>query len=358
MEVGPLHLSVVRGPDSEGRWYWRARDAARETVWTGWATRQEALREARTQAGLAEPPLELRTLGELLHAWAAARREDPTLSEVTQENYTQGVAHPMRLLGALPLGQVKLPALEGYRNTRLGEGAAPRTVAAELRLVRIAWRWALRREHLTGAPLPSVPLKVRGYVLNHRTPTEAEVRAVLARIHDPSARLAVQILASTGARIGEVLALRLRDIDLSAGLLHLHGKSGARTLPLTPGLRRLLAPRVGRGAGRLLRVSARTVRATLATACEAAQVPVFTPHGLRRLVVTRLCRAGIDPALAAAVTGHSVEVMLTAYRTVDPEETARGVRQAGLGQRLSSAARGGQGRALAQNGAQVAKAGL
>ena len=27
IDLGDLHVSIVRGPNAEGRWYWRARDA-------------------------------------------------------------------------------------------------------------------------------------------------------------------------------------------------------------------------------------------------------------------------------------------------------------------------------------------
>jgi hypothetical protein len=53
IDLGDLHVSIVRGPNAEGRWYWRARDADRATVWTGWATRDEAAREGA--AILAKP---------------------------------------------------------------------------------------------------------------------------------------------------------------------------------------------------------------------------------------------------------------------------------------------------------------
>jgi hypothetical protein len=53
IDLGDLHVSIVRGPNAEGRWYWRARDADRATVWTGWATRDEAAREGA--AVLAKP---------------------------------------------------------------------------------------------------------------------------------------------------------------------------------------------------------------------------------------------------------------------------------------------------------------
>lgn len=78
--------------------------------------------------------------------------------------------------------------------------------------------------------------------------------------------------------------------------------------------------------------ASQVVRDRLRRACKAASVPVFTPHGLRRLVVDRMARGGVDVATAASLTGHSVEVMLRYYRQVSDEDRRRAVLAAGLGQ--------------------------
>jgi hypothetical protein len=52
---------------------------------------------------------------------------------------------------------------------------------------------------------------------------------------------------------------------------------------------------------------------------------------LRRLVVDDLIRSGIEPATAAKLTGHSVEVMLRRYRKVSEEDRVLAVTQAQLG---------------------------
>lgn len=77
--------------------------------------------------------------------------------------------------------------------------------------------------------------------------------------------------------------------------------------------------------------ASQVVRDRLRRACKAADVPVFTPHGLRRLVVDRMARGGVDVATAASLTGHSVEVMLRYYRQVSDEDRRRAVVAAGLG---------------------------
>lgn len=68
--LGDVRLSVVRGPRADGLWYWRARrSGARDTLWSGWATREEAIAQAErlVSEGLPAPAPQLRadTLAEL-----------------------------------------------------------------------------------------------------------------------------------------------------------------------------------------------------------------------------------------------------------------------------------------------------
>ena len=350
-EIGGLHLSVLRGPNDDGLWYWRARDAERKTVWTGWASRADAIRALRELAGEPEPPPTLVTVEDLLRVWVAERARDPALSPVTKHNYNKLSASPIRWLGALPLTKLDQAALEGFRNARLGEGRSPRTVRHELKVVRLAWRWAIGRELVQGAVLPFVRVKLRGYVQNHRTPTEAEVAEVLGHMSG-EAQLGAQVLAVTGARLSEALSLRRCDVDLDRGRLHVVGKVGKRTIPLTPGLRRLLQGRADATTERLLVTFDHALRIAVRAACAKAGVPHFTLHAIRRMAVDRLNRAGVDAKVAAAVTGHSVEVMLSVYRSVSAEDKAKGVRQAGLGQRMVAKGEAGQPASGAQAGAQ------
>ena len=69
----------------------------------------------------------------------------------------------------------------------------------------------------------------------------------------------------------------------------------------------------------------------LRAACARAGVPRFTPYGLRRSAVDAMARAGVDVATAAAITGHSPEVMLRLYRTVTADDRRRAIAMAGLG---------------------------
>lgn len=149
------------------------------------------------------------------------------------------------------------------------------------------------------------------------------------------AGLVVRLLAMTGARVSEVCDLVPDSLDLMCGILHLGSKTGRRGSPLPAELVEALRDRVADGRPRLLdrpRESAsQVVRDRLRRASKAAGVPVFTPHGLRRLVVDRMARGGVDVGTAASLTGHSVEVVLRYYRQVSDEDRRRAVVAAGLG---------------------------
>lgn len=339
-----LTLSVVRGPRDDGRYYWRARTAGGgSTLWTGWATREEAARQGAQL--LVTPPApapepRLGTIADLLEVWLDFQGTNPNLRDSTRQLYAKYARHLRRVLGKLPVEDLKLATMEGYRDLRLKEGAAPRTVSQELVGLRAAWNHASRSGQVPPRLLPEVRVKVRGYVLNHRTPTEAEVAALLPYLR-PEHALALHLLTATGARIGEIVYLRRKAIDLPTRLIHLDGKTGPRTFPLTEDLEALLQGRLD-GTDRPLldlpRHADQAIRAAIARACARAGVPPFTPHGLRRLAVVRMAQAGVDVATAATITGHRPEVMLGTYRTVRPEELLEAMLRAGLDSVLEGAA--------------------
>ena len=66
-------------------------------------------------------------------------------------------------------------------------------------------------------------------------------------------------------------------------------------------------------------------------ACERAGVRRFTPHALRRAAVDAFMRAGVDIGTAAAITGHSPQVMLKYYRQATDEDCRRAITVAQLG---------------------------
>jgi integrase len=343
IDLGDLHVSIVRGPNAEGRWYWRARDADRATVWTGWATRDEAAREGA--AILAKPKASATsaiqtetasTMGEVLNSWWRVIEGDTVLRASTKRGYLCRRQWLTRHFGDVTVGGMNQAALQAYLAKRIAGGAAQRTIRGEFISLRHAWRLGIERGLIPNRPLPSLKLRIdpKVYVANHHTPTEDEVTRALVELPSEVA-LTVQLLVATGARLGEALGLRRYSLDRARGTLRLDGKTGPRDFPVTEGLLSLIGDRLDGTDAPVLNFDVKQigdrVRVQISRACARAGVPEFTPHGLRRMAVDRMARAGVEPSVAASITGHDPIVMLKHYRAVSDDDLRLVAKQADLG---------------------------
>jgi integrase len=338
--VGSLSYGVVRGPNAEGAWYWRARRADGTTAWTGWATRAEVI----LQSGHIDPTPVTRvsTIADVLRRWLDARANDPQLersSWIRNERMVRGL---IALVGEEAVTAIDYLVMDRVYSSLLGKGHTPRGASAHQRVLRMACAWAAEQGLITPILVPVTRARSSPRVNNDYTPTEREAAAVLRVTFGPT-RLAIALLAVTGARVSEIMSLRRCAIDLEGGWLSLDGKTGPRRFPIPSELTPLLPPPAHETQTLLFpwgmrRPEDRVYRA-LSAACLQLKQPEFTAHGLRRMVVNRLLRQGVDLKVAAELMGHSPEVMLTHYRRVSQEDKAAGVSKAGLGEALPVAAR-------------------
>ncbi|MCB9764982.1 MAG: tyrosine-type recombinase/integrase [Alphaproteobacteria bacterium] len=337
-EIGDVRISVVRGPRHDGRWYWRGRrKGRRDTLWTGWATRREAMAVVATLVvnGLPEPepatPV-VETMEHLLSAWVERQELRADLAPATLTHYTVCARHLVTWLGDLAPRSISRDTLERYRDERLREGASPRVILQEFKRLRSAWIWGTDCRLIHAGPLPKVTVRVVGYRINHRTPSPEDVNRVLDHLSG-DCRLAVRLLAATGARISEVCELRRCDVLVNSREVLLRGKTGTRRFPLPERLVAQLRDRVDGSKAPLLDLPPsrdKALRYALSSACRKASVEPFTPHGLRRMVVDRMARRGVDIGTAASLTGHSPTVMLRHYRQVTQRDREEAVVKAGL----------------------------
>jgi integrase/recombinase XerC len=275
---------------------------------------------------------------DIIRKWLETAERRPDLAKSTKVAYARVARHLIAWTSA-----AETPAdIPAYVAARRAAGMAPRTIALELRVLSVATHWAER--HLGGARspvLPRVRVDPRVFVLNHQTPTPVQAAAALRAMPRDDWHLAARLIAATGARVGEVLGLRSADLDRTAGRLALGAsegasKTGMRSFPLDAATLRSLDGREGRGREPLLDFGGVTapiqaLGRRLRRACDAAGVPRFTPHGLRRMVVGRLLRAHVDPATAASLTGHSIDVMLKHYQEVTDDDRRSAAERAMLG---------------------------
>lgn len=113
--------------------------------------------------------------------------------------------------------------LEAY--LRGGEGLSPATHMRRRSALRSFFDWVVDQGHLGVSPaarLPGVPLPDR----QPRTMPDADVWKVLKSIDDMRDKLAFYLMAETGARVSEVLSIRLERIRLHAQEVSVVGQGG------------------------------------------------------------------------------------------------------------------------------------
>ncbi len=243
------------------------------------------------------------------------------------------------------------------------DGLSRRSQGRALSTVRSLGRFACREGVLEANPAEGVATpKAEKTLPRHLRPGEIET-LVEAPAQTPGAlsvrdRAILELLYATGLRVGELVSLEWRDIDLEARVLRVLGKGGKeRMVPFgkaaADALRAWLDEwEAVRAAGRDLddsreplilnarggRLSARSVRRVLDRwVKEAALVEGVHPHTLRHSFATHLLEAGADLRSIQELLGHSslattqkythldVDRLLSVYRDAHPRaRQARG----------------------------------
>ncbi len=224
-----------------------------------------------------------------------------------------------RHLGAMILHRITVFTVEQYKAKRLTEGVKLATVARELSVLSGMLRRAVEWRYLVAAPPVKIPRSVsqRTRILTpdeQRRLLEAYDRGRRARV-----KPLIRLLLATGARLGELLALRWRDIE--GGYLWLYHTKNAkpRRLPVTREIAEILAsvPKVGES----VFISFRTGKPyrRILTGFKAARRDAgittgdVVIHTLRHTAISRMMDANIDPRTIMEISGHNSLAMLERY---------------------------------------------
>lgn len=332
-----VRVRVSRGPDADGRWYWRAdRQAGAKRsppVWVGWGTPAEASQaviDRLAERGESERHEQVRTVADLLDCWTASQEDRQDVSPFTRRNARGAAARIAGAIGDVLVGQVNRRTLERMRDRSPDAGA---TVARDLKYLRQAWAWGREVGACPERELPTVRVERRDPVRTRFTPDRGQVAAILGAVGRVSegARRGLVLLAATGCRPGELLSLRWSSVAVDGTWLDVDGKTGPRRVALHPSVAaevRRWSPR--HEPCRVVECSANTIRKHLAAASRKLKLPAVSPTSLRRYVVDALYAPGADIPAAAKQMGHSPETAMGIYRQVVASQQAAAVLAAGL----------------------------
>ncbi len=336
---------------SDGRWQASLQvDGTRRTVYgktrTEAAAKLDDLKQQVARAGILPDPGR-RTLNDLFDAWLEVKA--PTLRPRTLAEYEGVCDRNLRPT----LGGVRLDKLTPDRIQRLyahyqAKGQS-RTALKCHRALSQALGLAVRWGWLGNNPCDRVDAPRHRYRRQEMW-TREQLRAFLDGTRDDGLHSLWVLLACTGCRLGEALALTWDDVDLAAGRISI-AKSLSRvggicliTEPKTPSGNRIVAlpaeardalrqqaeQRLALGAGPLVFANASseplhrsTVEHAMHRACDRLGLPPLSPHGLRHLHASLLLAEGLPLPEVSRRLGHAnAGITATLYSHAVRDETA------------------------------------
>jgi len=352
--------AVVEHQGKDGRLYYHLRFRAygkRRFIALGPITREQAERELRGvlvdvergswRAEEPAPAPEPVDADQTFHAFAEQwwLENAGELSDAGRADYRWRLEnHVLPFFGTLVLSQITVAEVDRYKASKLAAGSLSGTsINMTLKLLSKIMDVALEREIVARNPAAGKRRRVRvrkpqrsyldtaeqiGALLDAAGELDREARADRRHVNR---RALLATMTFAGLRIGEVLELRWRDVDLASGRLHV-GRSktdaGVRFVRLRPALRDELAA-LKAGAGHVAaeafvfgtsqgtpQTATNVRRRVLARAVEradenleradAAPLPErLTPHSLRRTFASVLYALGENPAVVMAEMGHT-----------------------------------------------------
>lgn len=244
---------------------------------------------------------------------------------------------PLQALMPIPLHALTAPAIEAWA-AKEGQ-LRPTTARLAWRLLRAFLAWCVSHPDYSAIvpkDNPAKSAKTREALGKAGVKQDALLKEQLPAwfgavraLSNPAIAAYLQILLLTGARPGEVLALRWDDINLQWRGITIRDKvEGVRAIPLTPYVWQLIASLPRRSA--YIFASNRTSDQAItepnhahSRACKVAGVEGLTLHGLRRSFKSLTEWLEIPAGVVAQIMGHKPSATAERHYTVRPLDLLR-----------------------------------
>lgn len=252
-------------------------------------------------------------------------------------------------LGSICLCSLSRAHIEGLLSDLRRKGNTGTTLRGVRATMSTVLRSAMERGYLNQNPAHGIRLRGTGGRAERRYYGPAEIQKLLPELSEPC-RTVVAVAVLTGLRIGEILALRWRRVDMLRGTIEVaetfsdgefglpKTRSSRRVIPMSDSLRKTLEAHRSRS----IRTNSEdlvftTPKATplssknlynreLAPACDRIKTPRVSWHSFRHTHATLLAEVGESMKTAQALLGHSdLETTLNIYAHALPASQRRAV---------------------------------
>lgn len=148
---------------------------------------------------------------------------------------------------------------------------------------------------------------------------EMMMLSLLQQWEQNAVRDAVITLIDTGMRVGELIALQVRDVDLKENIISIWQNKGdlPRSVPMTDRVRQIIEARCERSRGLVFfdmhRETLRYYWDRVRSALDLDDDEQFVPHALRHTCATRLVQAGVSLFVVQKLLGHSTITVTQKY---------------------------------------------
>jgi len=237
--------------------------------------------------------------------------------------YSMAVSnHAVPALGRLQLGAVTALDVQGVLDKMQARGLSPAYQNMVHKSLSRLFGDAKRARLIARDPMSEVTPPERRTVRTKVVPTREHVHELITSASDPRTRVLIALMSYTGCRIGEALSASWSGYDVDAGTLAIDGKTGPRTVVVTPSLARELSTwRAVQATERLRSIWWGDADLIVSTECGTVWdssnarrrfrvvadkvCPGAVPHSLRHAAATILLEEGVDVRTVADLLGHS-----------------------------------------------------
>jgi integrase len=276
----------------------------------------------------------------------------PTLKYSTQKFYSNMIdAHLNPAFGDMQLRLITKDAVQSFLNAKAKNGSSWKTVKHIRTAFGTIIEAAVRDELMISNPVRKTRLPRRSQAEESLEISPATIATLIEKLPEPSRSIAT-LLAATGLRIGELLALRWQDVDLEKKYLWVRqtvyeghfdepkSKRSKRKVPLAPISLNILGTlhRPGIEPSRLI-FSARNgsplsrrnlLNRQLKPVCKSLGLTDVNWHWFRHAHATLLDSVGATLGTTQALLGHSSPDMTRGnYIESVPEDARKAVEKVG-----------------------------